>query len=93
MTMPLYLNDSIFRSKKWGNSFAFNSKAISSIILFFTLLFSATSFAQTTLSCPNERRCTSKDLEVVGARLEGSGECTSCTGTDPIPRKVYLRYY
>src|SRR5687767_14104853 len=59
-------------------SYALNTKAFTTVILFFTLFFSETALAQIALNCPNANRCTSKDLEVVGAFLTAN-QCI-CTG-------------
>ncbi|MFC7669599.1 hypothetical protein ACFQT0_21200 [Hymenobacter humi] len=54
-------------------------------------LFSGNALAQTvTLNCPSRDRCTSKDLEVVSAYVEGADQCTTCTGTEQQTRKLYL---
>jgi len=50
-------------------------------IVFFLCFFTA--FAQVAVNLPSEKRCTSKDLELVGARLFDQGECINCeTGAD-----------
>ncbi|HEU4790047.1 MAG TPA: SprB repeat-containing protein, partial [Flavobacterium sp.] len=55
--------------------------------LLFFLCFS-TAFAQ--LNLPNEKRCTSKDLELVGARLFDQGECIECETGDGVTRTLIL---
>ena len=69
-----------FLAKKW-KPFASNTKSLTSVILFFTILFSGTAFAQTVgtshLVCVNGN-CTSNDLQVVGISIDAH-PCTSCT--------------
>jgi hypothetical protein len=55
--------------------------------LFFFLGFS-TAFAQFNL--PSEKRCTSKDLELVEARLTGGDACNSCTTGATVTRTLTL---
>ena len=55
--------------------------------LFFFLGFS-TAFAQFNL--PSEKRCTSKDLELVEAKLTGGDACNSCTTGTTVTRTLTL---
>lgn len=62
------------------------AKLLSSVFLFFILLFSGTVFAQTDanlialskLTCNSPDRCTSNDLQVVGVAIDAPA-CTTCT--------------
>ena len=54
-------------------------KALTSVPVLVALLFSGTAVAQ--FNCPDARRCTSGDLEVVGAFLTGGSCSCSTTGT------------
>ncbi|MEP6617102.1 MAG: hypothetical protein ABJA57_11005 [Ginsengibacter sp.] len=58
------------------------------IFLFSALFFSGTVFAQ--LSCPNAKRCTSGDLEVLGAYIDGVSTCFTCTPGSTVTRTLYL---
>lgn len=54
------------------------------------LLFSSTTFAQTTTTFPSPGSCTSKDLTLVGAALPGTTTCNVCTTGDSVYRTLNL---
>src|SRR5215210_6350811 len=49
------------------------------LFLFSLSVFSTKTFGQNGFSCPDPDRCTSKDLEVVDAFIDGLGDCPTCT--------------
>lgn len=57
-------------------------------IVFFLCFSSA--FAQVAVNLPSEKRCTSKDLELVGARVFNQGECIACETGAPVVRTLIL---
>ena len=65
-------------------------KTYLTLLLFSILMFNGKTLAQTTFDCPDADRCTSKDLEVVGAFIEGVDECFTCTPGTTITKNLFL---
>lgn len=59
-----------------------------SLLFFFSFSNAFTQVVNSDL--PNEKRCTSKDLELVGASVINQGECLSCIAGDPVVRTLIL---
>lgn len=72
-----------FLNQEW-----IDNRTRSSLLSLFFFLGCSTTFAQFNL--PSEKRCTSKDLELVDAKLTGGDRCNSCTAGNTVTRTLTL---
>lgn len=66
---------------------AFNNRLLLFIV---SLLFFSGAFAQITTTFPSANSCTSKDLQLVGARITGGDPCNSCEPNTSVTRTLTL---
>jgi hypothetical protein len=90
----LFLTQNHFLNlEKWNKFPALATKAMTSILLFFALLFLGTASAQTIkssmLTCNNPDRCTSKDLEIVSVFI-GGDNCQGCTPNTTVTYPLFM---
>jgi hypothetical protein len=84
-TIPFLLNK---RCSLRGNNFNLFQRSF--FLLFYMLIMGLAGFAQTTTTFPSASSCTSKDLELVSARLTGGDVCNSCTPGATLTRNLTL---
>lgn len=80
-----FVHDSLL--KLFGENAFFSFRNVF-VFLIVSYLSSSTAFAQVNL--PDAKRCTSKDLELVEARLTGGDPCNSCEANTIVTRTLTL---
>src|SRR5215203_1998482 len=61
------------------------------VILFFLGILAFPGIVSAQFSCPDPARCTSKDLEVVDAFIEGVDNCFTCTAGTTVTKNLIVK--